>query len=410
MIPGSPEYRRTQRADLLRFAAGSCSPAGFGYLNAAGEIDPGEPTPLYVVCRMTHVFALGSLAGEEPAPGGPDSAELADLTHHGVTALLDGPLRDTQDGGWYAAIQPAGTPISAKEAYGHAFVLLAASSALAVDIPRAEELLDAASAVIEERFWDEAAGMMVDEWDRHFTVLADYRGANANMHSLEAFLACGDVTGVRHWHERAARIAARVRRWAEEYHWRVPEHAGPDYRPNPELHRERPADPFKPFGATVGHGMEWARLLLALDQTLGSEAPAGLVDAAIALNDRAVADGWGADGGPGFVYTTDWQGAPVVRSRMHWVLAEAICTATALHRRTEEERYARDLQRWWDYADTYLIDHDLGSWHHELDPTNAPAHATWSGKPDVYHAYQAALIADVPTVPCFAAALAQRAS
>ena len=43
--------------------------------------------------------------------------------------------------------------------------------------------------------------------------------------------------------------------------------------------------------------------------------------------DRAVRDGWAVDGAPGFAYTTDWAGAPVVRTRMHWVAAEAIGAA-----------------------------------------------------------------------------------
>ena len=66
-------------------------------------------------------------------------------------------------------------------------------------------------------------------------------------------------------------------------------------------------------------------------------APAGLLDTSRLLFDRAVADGWHADGAPGFVYTTDWEGRPVVRQRMHWVVAEGIAAAAALHRRTGEE-------------------------------------------------------------------------
>ena len=65
----------------------------------------------------------------------------------------------------------------------------------------------------------------------------------------------------------------------------------------------------------------------------------------------------------------------------------------------------RDL--WWDYARRHLVDRAAGGWHHELDPQNRPSATVWSGKPDVYHAYQAALIADVPVTPSFASALAQ---
>lgn len=405
MTAGDHTYRAAQRADLLRFAANSRADGGFGYLDDAGALDVEQPMPLFVTCRMTHVFCLGLLADEPPAEGGPDRSAMAALAEHGVQSLINGPLHDDEFGGWYDAIGADDTPDGSKQAYGHAFVVLAATSAVAAAIPGAQKLLDMALAVMEERFWDDAAGMVVDEWDREFSALNDYRGANANMHTVEAFLAAGDVTGDRTWHTRAARIAERIIGWAKDLEWRIPEHADGEYTPLPDLNRDQPAHPFKPFGATVGHAMEWARLLVALNESLGFEAPEGLVAAAVALNDRAIADGWAADGADGFVYTTDWDGAPVVRARMHWVAAEAICTATVLHRITGEERYAADLQRWWDYADRYLVDRELGSWHHELDLSNNPASETWSGKPDVYHAYQAALIADVPITPSFASAL-----
>ncbi|HLT84814.1 MAG TPA: AGE family epimerase/isomerase [Phototrophicaceae bacterium] len=407
MTPGSPDHRRALRADLLRFAAGSRHEWGFGYLDEHGHVDPARPVELYVTCRMTHVFSLGLLADEPPAPGGPDRDALAELVAHGLAALT-GPLRDTEHGGWFAALAPDGTPATRKEAYGHAFVVLAASSARAAGVAGAQELLEAALAVHERYFWDTDAGLVVEEWDRTWSDLDPYRGVNSNMHTVEAYLAAGDVTGDPTWHHRAARIAGRVVEWARANDWRIPEHFTRDWAPLLDYNRDVPAHPFRPYGATVGHGLEWARLLLAVDATLGGEAPLGLVDAARRLTARAVADGWHADGAPGFVYTTDWSGAPVVRARMHWVAAEAICTSTALHRATGEPAHAEDIARWWAYADEHLIDTRHGSWHHELDAANEPAGTTWPGKPDAYHAYQAALMADVPLAPSFASALAAR--
>ncbi len=409
-IPGGPQYRASQRADLLRFASASAQEGGFGYLDEAGLLDTSQPMPLYLACRMTHVFSLGVLAGEAPATGGPTVAEMAVLAEHGVQTLTNGPLHDAEFGGWFASVHPNGSGDGAKQAYGHSFVVLAATSALRAGIAGAQNLLEMALDVVERHFWDNSDGMVVEEWDRAWTLLDQYRGVNANMHTVEAFLAAGDVTGDPAWHTRAGRIAERVVGLAAANNWRLPEHLSPAWEPMLDYNRDRPADAFRPFGATVGHGMEWARLLIAVDETLAGSAPDGLVEAAIALNDRAIADGWAADGADGFVYTTGWDGAPVVRARMHWVMAEAICTATILHRVTGDERYAVDLQRWWNFADRHLVDHELGSWHHELDPSNAPSSQTWSGKPDVYHAYQAALIADVPTTPSFATALATRAS
>lgn len=360
---------------------------------------------------MTHVAALAVLADEPPAPGGPGRAALRELAAHGVARLSDGALRDAVHGGWFAAVDgdhvPDGGMRDQKLAYGHAFVVLAAASAHAAGLPGAADLLDEALEVQERHFWDDDAGLVVEEWDRTWSHLDGYRGLNANMHTVEAYLAAGDVVGDPRWHERAGRIAARVVGWARARDWRVPEHFDDGWLPLLQHHRDQPADPFRPYGATVGHGMEWARLLLCVDATLADRAPHGLVEAAVALMDRAVVDGWEADGAEGFVYTTDWDGRPVVRDRMHWVLAEAVAAATALARVTGEQHYLDDASRWWHYADRCFVDHELGSWHHGLDPSNVPTVAMWAGKPDVYHAYQAALLPDLPLTPCFALALAR---
>ena len=63
---------------------------------------------------------------------------------------------------------------------------------------------------------------------------------------------------------------------------------------------------------------------------------------------------------------------------------------------------------WWAYVDRYLLDHERGSWHHELDPDNRVSGEVWPGKPDAYHAYQAAVLPMLPVVPSFATALRVR--
>jgi sulfoquinovose isomerase len=405
--PGGTAWLADQRADLLRFLPASRRPEGFGWLDVDGRPDPSRPVELWITCRMTHVAALGLLAGEPPAPGGPDADELAGLVDHGVAALT-GPLRDAEHGGWYAVADADGPLDERKQAYGHAFVVLAASSAVAAGARGADALLEEALAVSLHRFWDDDAGLSVEMWDRGWRRLDDYRGLNANMHTVEAYLAAGDVTADTVWHGRAAQIAGRVVSWAQANDWRVPEHFDPSWRPMLDHNRDEPAHPFRPYGATVGHGLEWARLLLAVAGSAGAGSPRWLTEAAVELYDRAVTDGWAADGADGFVYTTDWDGAPVVRTRMHWVLAEAVSAATALFAVTGDPRYARDAAGWWAYADRYLVDHERGSWHHELDPANRPSATVWPGKPDVYHAYQACLEPTLPLVPSYAAALAAR--
>lgn len=370
---------------------------GAAWLDDEGRPDLSRPVHTWITSRTVHVFGLGALLGVEGCAG------IA-------AAALDGlrtTLRDAEHGGWFTAVDATGTPAgTAKSCYDHAFVVLAGSTAVVAGLPGADDLLAEALDVLEQHFWDESTGLVIDEWDRAWTAPAPYRGLNAAMHSVEAMLAAGDATGDPRWHERAGRVAAYVVGLAAAHDARLPEHFGPDWTPDLGLNRDRPDDPFKPYGATIGHGLEWSRLLLHVEASLGDRAPAGLLDTSGALFDRATADGWDADGAPGFVYTTDWDGTPVVRQRMHWVAAEGIAAAAALHRRTGEERYAGLYAAWWRYVVEHVRDTDRGSWHHELDPTHQPQASVWAGKPDLYHAVQATLLPRLPLAPGLARAVA----
>ena len=107
-----------------------------------------------------------------------------------------------------------------------------------------------------------------------------------------------------------------------------------DWRPLPEYNADQPRHPFRPFGITPGHGLEWSRLLLQIHAALGGR-PDWLVEAARGLFARAVDDGWEEPGG--FAYTTDLDGRPVVADRLHWPVTEAIGAAAALHETTGDE-------------------------------------------------------------------------
>jgi len=383
---------------LLAFGRRSPHPdGGARWLDDQGAPRDDLPTYTWITGRMVHVYSVGALLG---VPGAAPVAERA-------LAGLTGRLRDRDDGGWYHALAPDGAPEPGKECYDHAFVLLAAASASQAGLGGAESLLADAQRTFLDRFWDEEAGMCADRWDTSFTTRDPYRGLNANMHSVEAMLSVAGVTGDRAWMDRAARVCRFVADSARAHSWRLPEHYDSAWTPLLEYNRDRPDDQFKPFGATVGHGVEWSRLFLHLEAALAPEPAPWLPDAATRLFDRAVADGWDADGRPGFVYTTDWDGTPVVRDRLHWVVAEAINAAAAFHRRTGHERYAALYRAYLDYADQYLIDHDHGSWHHQLAPDNAPNDSVWSGKPDIYHVFQATLGPRLPLYPMLATAVAE---
>ena len=394
-IPSSvPAWVRAEPARLLGFAARAAHPGGgFAWLDDAGRPVLDRPVETWITCRMTHVFALARLQG----------SDTGEQVTHGVAALT-GLLRDPDHGGWYAT-----TTLSEKRAYEHAFVVLAAASAVAAGAEGAEPLLADALDVVERRFWEPGPGRVADVWDRGWTRLEDYRGANANMHTVEAFLAAADVTGDRVWATRALSIVDKlVHGEARAHGWLLPEHYDASWHVRLDHNRDEPAHPFRPFGATIGHLFEWARLAVHLDRALGTDAPEWLVPDAEALFATAARHGWAVDGNPGFGYTTDFAGTPVVRTRLHWVVAEAIAAAWTLHQATGDPAYLDRFREWCDHADACFVDRELGSWHHELDPENRPAAAVWAGKPDIYHAYQATLLPVLPAAASFAGALITR--
>jgi sulfoquinovose isomerase len=388
-VPSSPASLLTGELDrLLTFGAGARrDDGGFGYLAADGSLDPERPRETYVTARMTHVFSLAALLGW---PG------ASDLARHGVDALT-GPFRDAAHGGWPAS--PDGD--DTKAAYVHAFVVLAGASATTAGVPGGAALLADALSVWDEHFWDDAAGMAVEEWDAAWTTCADYRGVNANMHGVEAALAAADAVAddvrAAELRRRALRVLERVVHGeARSRDWRLPEHFDASWAVLPEYNADRPSDPFRPYGITVGHQLEWSRLALHARAALGPDAPGWLLADAGPLYAAAVARGWRADGHDGFVYTLDWSDRPVVAARMHWVLAEAIAAAAVLARVTGEARYDDDRRRWEEHADAVFRDDATGSWHHELTPDGQVGTTTWSGKPDAYHVAQALLLPRLP--------------
>ena len=413
---GTPENRAflaESAESLLRFGHRFPSPEGGSYyLGDDGTPWKDRSRETWITARMCHVYSLGVFLGH------PGSEELADAALKG----LRGELHDAENGGWYSGRTAEGGILPGKQCYAHAFVILAASSALLAGRPGAKELLDEAVALYDNRFWNEEEGLACDTWNTEFTELDGYRGLNANMHTVEAFLAASDVTGDPKYRVRAGRIIDRVLEWAKGNDWRIPEHYNSDWQADLMCNIDKPDDPFKPFGATPGHGIEWARLITqwalstfggqcaAGENRQGVGAPAGdcplekaaryraqkaaekYLDAAEHLFGRAIGDAWNADGAPGIVYTTDWEGKPVVHDRMHWTLAEAINTSAVLYHVTGNEPYAALYEEFMRYLDTKVMDHVNGSWFHQLDRENRLLNTVWPGKSDLYHALQAMLI------------------
>ncbi|KAA8828737.1 hypothetical protein EMO89_08980 [Bifidobacterium tissieri] len=64
--------------------------------------------------------------------------------------------------------------------------------------------------------------------------------------------------------------------------------------------------------------------------------------------------------------------------------------------------------KFWQYIDEHLVDHEKGSWFHQLEKDNTVLDTVWPGKSDLYHATQCTLIPlldpAVSVAPAFKAA------
>jgi mannose/cellobiose epimerase-like protein (N-acyl-D-glucosamine 2-epimerase family) len=389
-------YHRAWLADQASrlfdfFEPHSVNPAGgFFLLDDSGRpitarVSSGSPPvrEIHATTRMVHCFAIARLLGR---PG----AEM--FIDHGMNFLWKG-HRDTSNGGYFWSVADDGPSDERKQAYGHAFVLLAASSAKVVGHPDADRLLADVSEVLRTRFWDKAYGAAIEEFSRDWQPISRYRGQNSNMHLTEACLAAFEVTGDKAWLAMAERIATLIiHNITAANGWRVPEH----FDENWNIDRDYAGgDVFRPYGTTPGHWLEWTRLLLQLWE-LGGRRLDWLPAAARALFGTATSEGWNAETG-GFHYTLDWTGRPLLRNRLWWPCAEGIGAAAFLNAIDGAPDYEVWYRRIWDFVANRLIDRENGGWRTQAVNPSPDSITLFEGKPDLYHALQACLIPLLPT-------------
>ena len=389
-LPDDPALEALMRADAgrqLGFFRASLLPDGsLASLDRDGRPVAGVAQEIMTTTRLVHSYALGALAGA------PDCMAVVEAGMAALTTDWPHGHRDARHGGYLPIPRPgAAPPATDKQAYGHVFVLLAAARARAVGHPGAEALLAEAGDVITNRFWDETAGRLQDEFRRDWTAFSDYRGMNANMHAVEAFLTAHEVTGDRLWLDRAGRILDFFTGTVAPAHgWRLPEHYRSDWSVDPG-YEGNPM--FRPAGTTPGHSFELGRLLLHYWDLCGRPGD-GAPATARALIETAATGAWRPDGG--FVYTLAADGTPLVTDRYWWPVTEAIGAFAMLRKLEGRDSDAAWYGRLWQTARDLFIDEARGGWHPEVDDQGRPAARMFPGKPDLYHALQACLFPLTP--------------
>lgn len=383
---GRPAHRQWLRdqADALfaYFETRAINPKG-GFYELTPEGDP-MPTDnpvrgIHGTARMVHCYAIGSLLGR------PGSDPIVD---HGMTYLWT-VHRDATRGGYFWAVDDNGAADNGrKQGYGHAFALLAASSAKLVGHPLADRMIEDVTDIINTRFWQERHGAIAEEFNDDWTPISPYQGQNSNMHMTEALMAAFEATGERDYLDKAERIADLIiRRRAGENGWRVAEHFDADWA----VDREYAGDQmFRPPGTTPGHWLEWSRLVLQL-WVLGGKQHAWMPEASVALFQKAVTLGWDNKMG-GFFYNLDWSDRPDMRDKLWWPSCEGIGAARFLIAHRPSDFHEVWYRRIWDVIARHHLDRKHGGWFEQLSESMQPSHTLFAGKADIYHALQACLI------------------
>ncbi len=214
--------------DFYQFAA--LNPRG-GFFDLDIEGRPfGNVRQLHATTRMVHCMAIGHLLGR---PG------CDALIDHGMDYIWNR-HRDQKHGGYVWSLDDDNPVDSNKQAYGHAFVLLAASSAKCVGHPLADRLLADVSDVLHTRFWDEKSGAQKEEFAADWSPISNYRGQNSNMHLTEALMAAFEATGDTEYLRKAESIASLIiGKHAASLEYRVGEHFDANWAARQDLLRRR---------------------------------------------------------------------------------------------------------------------------------------------------------------------------
>ncbi|GAA5525502.1 sulfoquinovose isomerase [Microbulbifer aestuariivivens] len=251
--------------------------------------------------------------------------------------------------------------------YGLAFVILALSTCVEIELHGARDDLYRAWEILNRHFWLSHAGLYADEATPDWQSVSDYRGQNANMHCCEALLAAHAATGDAQFLDRAYTLANTVAvELAGKAGGLVWEHYTDKLEVDWDYNRDDPKNLYRPWGFQPGHQTEWSKLLLLLYR---QRPEAWMLKRARELFDRALETCWDNECG-GILYGHAPDGSICDDDKYFWVQAETFAAAALLAEATGAEVYWQWYQRIWQYCWQHFVDHSHGAWYRLLNSRN----------------------------------------
>ncbi len=331
-----------------------------GYINQFrddGSIFDDQTKHLVGTCRLVYIFSIAAILTEK--------SEYKEAARHGVQFLLN---HHRQSKGGYAWIlEGLRVTDATNHCYGHAFVLLAFATSLKAGIQESAEPLVETFNLMERRFWRQDDRLYVDEISSDWSIVDPYRGQNANMHTCEAMIAAFEATGETNYLDRATALAIRVCvDMTQQSDGMIWEHYDKKWDPDWQYNLDDPKNLFRPFGYLVGHWMEWAKLLLILEENNPQE---WMLPHAKRLFNAAIKQGWDHNSG-GMNYAVSPNGEIIDTDRYYWVLSETVAAAGLLANRTGDSTYTDWYSKSWTWSLENLVDQQYGGWYRVLDNKN----------------------------------------
>lgn len=361
----SEEYIKEQIFSALNFYYPKCMDLeNGGYVGEMlddGTIVDVKTKHLVATSRHIYTFSVGALLD------GPEWCKEA--AEHGLRFLQSFHL-DKENGGYFTELSGQEVADSSKNAYGHAFVLLAASMAAKAGISGSEKVIEDVYQTMEKHFWEEEHRLYRDFANADWSNFSSYRGQNANMHSCEAMLTAYEATGDEKYLKRAHELAESVvNKLASQSGGWIWEHFDEQWKANFQYSNEtnnETRDEFRPIGFVPGHQFEWCKMFVWLDKYQNEP---GLVEKAETLFKDTWNKAWDEKYG-GLIYSLTQQFEMIDDDKNYWVQAEAIAASAMLAARTGNEAYWDCYRQVFQYSHYYFIDHQYGAWYALLSRQN----------------------------------------
>ena len=333
--PAHARWLEAETDRLLDFGRRSVVPGGFARQDEAGEPVDG-PLELWIACRMTHVYAIGHLLGPRRLgrDRGPRARRAARRVPRRRARRLVRRGLARRHPGRHATRPPTRTRSSSSRRRARppraGRARASCSTRRSPSRPRTSgttrPACPSSSGTARSRTLDGYRGRQRQH--AHGRGLPRRRGRHRAAH----------LARPRAADHRDGR--ARLRRREPVAHPRALRRA---VEPGPRLQPRRAGAPVPPVRRD---DRALARVVAAhaarprrADRRAATSPRPGCSPTRPPCSTPPSREGWDVDGAPGFVYTVDWSGKPVVRERMHWVAAEAVGAAAALHAATGEERF-----------------------------------------------------------------------